>query len=223
MKIVSIKDAYKEAFDGIVMEPLRFFDFDMSLIDDLTIYLGINPRPWVKRPHYSPDTKEIVILLYDQLSIKDNMRLLFLGAHEIGHHLHFKILGSDYHEWGVWAHQTGRILSFDVYDSQKGTQQVRAYEQFANDIMQTINYRLKPYYLNLFGIRLVEMEIGNLEYQVNGQLRETDIAPYIYQNRAMAPMRAVAEALDINTHYLLQEGKQLVKFAKRIPIPVGHK
>ena len=223
MKIVAIKDTYKEAFDGIVMEPLRFFDFDMSLIDDLTIYLGINPRPWVERPHYDPNTKEIVILLYDQLPIKDNMRLLFLGAHEIGHHLHFKLLGGDYHKWGIWAHQTSRTLSFEVYDSQKGTQQVRAYEQFANDLMQTVNYQLKPYYLNLFGIRLVEMVIGNTGYQVNGQLRQTDVAPYIYKDRTMAPMLAVAEALDINVHYLLQEGEKLVKFAKRTPTPVGLK
>lgn len=215
MKIVSIKEAYKEAFDGIVLEPLRFFDFDMSLLDDLTVYLGYNPHPEVQRPHYSPSTKEIVILVYETLPIKNNMSLMALGAHEIGHHLHFKLLGDDIDKWEEWAIKTGRLLDFNIYDNNKGTVQVKAYEDFAWDFHQVINYNLKSYYLELFGIRFVEMEIGNKEYQINGQSKLSDVAPYILDGRTMAPMRVVAEALNINVHYLVRDGKQLVKFAKR--------
>lgn len=216
MKIVSLKPEYAQAFDGIVLEPLRFFDFDMSLLDDLTVYLGYNPNPNILRPHYNPSEKHIVILVYDTLPIENNMSLMALGAHEIGHHLHFKLLGDNKAKWQDWAIKTGRELSFEVTDNSKGTQQVKAYEDFAWDFHQVINYTLKPYYLELFGIRLVEMEIGNKQYMINGQPRITDVAPYIVNGRTMAPMRAVAEALDIKVHYLVREGKQLVKFAKRM-------
>ena len=58
---------------------------------------------------------------------------------------------------------------------------------------------------------IIELQIDNKEYTFNGEVKESDVAPTIKDNRTLVPLRLIGEILGAEVDYWEKDKKIIIR------------
>lgn len=217
MKIYGPEEC-KKAFHDYVLVPMQQAGVDTDkMLAPLTFYIGINPHEHLipanenyRRPHIVVEDDVIVIpdawSWYEPaLRHRAMIAEIRFAMHEAAHWYGYKRMTPEL--WQEWSRLTGKPIELE-HIQQGNYYHSPTQEAFAQEFQRMIQrdgpYAHKRFYYALWDqdYHEIRLKIGDAAMEVDGKSKVMDVAPMIYRDRTMVPLRFVAEALGMRVRWI---------------------